>query len=197
MVGAAQGDGMIFSVFAAAVIGGISLDGGKGALLGAMCGVLVLGLINDILTLAGVSGQWIRGHLRLDHPGSPSSSPGSRAERPRIDPSERPRGELMETIALHTVLKAGREGDYDRIHATIPAELDAALRAAGVHQWRIWRDGRDLFHVVDCDDYKAMRAALRDHPANIPWQARMAELLEVEDDYSGRDSGMRAVWSLE
>jgi L-rhamnose mutarotase len=103
----------------------------------------------------------------------------------------------METIALHTFLKAGREADYDRIHATIPAELDAALRAAGVHQWRIWRDGRDLFHVVDCDDYKAMRAALRDHPANIPWQARMAELLEVEDDYSGRDSGMRAVWSLE
>ncbi len=78
-----------------------------------------------------------------------------------------------------------------------PPSSTPRCRAAGVHQWRIWRDGRDLFHVVDCDDYKAMRAALRDHPANIPWQARMAELLEVEDDYSGRDSGMRAVWSLE
>ena len=59
----------------------------------------------------------------------------------------------METIALHTVLKPGKETDYDRIHAAIPPELDAALRAAGVHQWRIWRDGRDLFHVVECDDY--------------------------------------------
>ena len=59
-VAAAQGQGMIFTVFAAAVIGGISLDGGKGTLFGALCGVLVLGLINNILTLAGVSAQWIQ-----------------------------------------------------------------------------------------------------------------------------------------
>ncbi|WP_229070717.1 ABC transporter permease [Actinoplanes sp. DH11] len=59
-VAAAQGDGMIFTVFAAAVIGGISMDGGKGTLFGALCGVLVLGLINNILTLAGVSAQWIQ-----------------------------------------------------------------------------------------------------------------------------------------
>jgi len=55
-VSASQGSGMIFTVFAAAVIGGVSMDGGKGAL----CGVLVLGLINNILTLAGVSAQWIQ-----------------------------------------------------------------------------------------------------------------------------------------
>jgi simple sugar transport system permease protein/ribose transport system permease protein len=59
-VAAAQGSGMIFTVFAAAVIGGVSLDGGKGTLFGALCGVLVLGLINNILTLAGVSAQWIQ-----------------------------------------------------------------------------------------------------------------------------------------
>jgi CheY-like chemotaxis protein len=39
-------------------------------------------------------------------------------------------------------------------------------------------------------------SALRDHPANVAWQARMAELLEVEDDYSGNDSGIRPVWQL-
>lgn len=59
-VAAAQGQGMIFTVFAAAVIGGISLSGGKGTLFGALCGVIVLGLINNILTLAGVSAQWIQ-----------------------------------------------------------------------------------------------------------------------------------------
>ncbi|MEV0570783.1 ABC transporter permease [Dactylosporangium sp. NPDC049742] len=59
-VAAAQGQGMIFTVFAAAVIGGVSMDGGKGTLFGALCGVLVLGLINNILTLAGVSAQWIQ-----------------------------------------------------------------------------------------------------------------------------------------
>ncbi|WP_020525355.1 L-rhamnose mutarotase [Catelliglobosispora koreensis] len=102
----------------------------------------------------------------------------------------------MQTIALHTKLKPGKEAGYDREHAVIPAGLDVALREAGVRSWRIWRDGRDLFHLVEVEDYQAMRAALRDHPANIPWQAKMAELLEVEDDYSGSDSGIKHVWSL-
>ena len=62
--------------------------------------------------------------------------------------------------------------------------------------WRLWRDGRDLFHVVEVEDYQRMRAYLRDHPANLPWQARMAELLEVEDDYSGNDLGIGLVWEL-
>jgi L-rhamnose mutarotase len=102
----------------------------------------------------------------------------------------------MERIALHTRLKPGRERDYEAVHAVIPAELDIALREAGVTAWRIWRDGRDLFHVVECADYRAMRAHLREHPANLPWQARMAELLEVEDDYSGDDRGLPLVWEL-
>ncbi|MGI5241494.1 ABC transporter permease [Dactylosporangium sp. CA-139066] len=55
-----QGDQMIFRVFAAAVIGGVSMNGGKGTLFGALCGVLVLGLVSNILTLAGVSAQWIQ-----------------------------------------------------------------------------------------------------------------------------------------
>jgi L-rhamnose mutarotase len=102
----------------------------------------------------------------------------------------------METVALHTRLKAGREADYDRIHARIPDELDSALRAAGVKSWRIWRSGRDLFHLVECEDYARMRAQLRDHPANVPWQARMAELLEVPDDYSGAQPDVKQVWEL-
>jgi L-rhamnose mutarotase len=102
----------------------------------------------------------------------------------------------LETVALHTRLRAGREADYDRIHASIPVELDGALREAGVHSWRIWRSGRDLFHLVEVDDYRAMRAHLAEHPANVPWQARMAELLEVSDDYSGAEPDVRLVWEL-
>ncbi|WP_067485441.1 L-rhamnose mutarotase [Actinomadura hibisca] len=102
----------------------------------------------------------------------------------------------MDRIALRTRLRPGREADYDRVHATIPDDLDAALREAGVHSWRIWRDGRDLFHVVEVEDYQRMRDHLRDHPANVPWQAAMAELLEVEDDYSGGDTGVPLVWEL-
>jgi ribose/xylose/arabinose/galactoside ABC-type transport system permease subunit len=57
-VAAGQGSGMIFEVFAAAVIGGVSLDGGKGTMFGAFCGVLVLRLISNILLHYGVSAQW-------------------------------------------------------------------------------------------------------------------------------------------
>lgn len=102
----------------------------------------------------------------------------------------------MQRIALHTRLAAGREADYEAIHAQIPPDLDAALRAAGVRTWRIWRSGHDLFHVVEVDDYRVMRHALRDHPANVAWQARMNELLEVADDYSGDDAGLALVWEL-
>ena len=78
----------------------------------------------------------------------------------------------------------------------IPDELDAALREAGVHSWRIWRSGRDLFHVVEVDDHARMREFLAEHPANVPWQARMAELLEVQDDYSGSEPSVKLVWAL-
>lgn len=102
----------------------------------------------------------------------------------------------MERIALHTRLKPGREADYERTHAEIPTDLDAALRAAGVRSWQIWRDGLDLFHLVEVDDYRAMRRALADHPANVAWQGRMAELLDITDDYSGEDNGLHQVWEL-
>ena len=54
-----EGQNMIFYVFAAAVIGGISLNGGKGRLLGALTGVLLLGILQNVLTLAEIPAFWI------------------------------------------------------------------------------------------------------------------------------------------
>jgi simple sugar transport system permease protein len=59
-VDANQGSGMIFTVFAAAVIGGISLRGGRGSLLGALLGTLLLGMLENLLTLAQLSAFWIQ-----------------------------------------------------------------------------------------------------------------------------------------
>ena len=53
------GEGIIFSVFAAAVIGGVSLKGGRGNMVGAASGVILLGIVGDILDLANVSNYWI------------------------------------------------------------------------------------------------------------------------------------------
>ncbi|WP_225077429.1 MULTISPECIES: ABC transporter permease [unclassified Streptomyces] len=59
-ISANQGQNMIFTVFAAAVIGGISLDGGKGTMFGALTGVLLLGVVQNLLTLAQVPSFWIQ-----------------------------------------------------------------------------------------------------------------------------------------
>jgi simple sugar transport system permease protein len=54
-----QGQNLIFTAFAAAVIGGISLDGGRGRILGALTGVLLLAVLSNILTLSEVASFWI------------------------------------------------------------------------------------------------------------------------------------------
>jgi len=51
-------EGIIFTVFAAAVIGGVSLQGGKGTMLGAASGVVLLGLVQNIINLSNVSSYW-------------------------------------------------------------------------------------------------------------------------------------------
>jgi simple sugar transport system permease protein len=53
------GEGIIFSVFAAAVIGGVSLQGGRGNMVGAASGVVLLGLVQNILDLVNAPNYWI------------------------------------------------------------------------------------------------------------------------------------------
>jgi ribose/xylose/arabinose/galactoside ABC-type transport system permease subunit len=54
-----MGEGMVFDVMAAAVIGGISLSGGKGNLVGALGGVLLLGMIQNVLNLTALSPYYV------------------------------------------------------------------------------------------------------------------------------------------
>jgi len=58
-VTANQGNNLIFTVFAAAVIGGIALEGGRGRMVGAFTGVVLLGLVNNVLVLRNTSTFWI------------------------------------------------------------------------------------------------------------------------------------------
>lgn len=64
-VTATQGNGIIFTVFAASVIGGISLDGGRGSIVGSALGVLLLGMIQNILTLSNIPSFWINASYGL------------------------------------------------------------------------------------------------------------------------------------
>ena len=101
-------------------------------------------------------------------------------------------------VALHTRVRADRIAEYERAHAEVPAELVHAIRAAGATGWTIWRSGPDLFHVIDCEDYAAMLAALRDNAVNVAWQSRLAPLLDAAHDYSaaGAAASLPVVWQL-
>lgn len=101
-------------------------------------------------------------------------------------------------VALHTKVRADRVEEYEAAHREVPAELVAAIRAAGATRWTIWRSGTDLFHVLECADYARMLAELDKLPVNIAWQARMDEFLDVAHDYSaeGADAGLPVVWEL-
>jgi L-rhamnose mutarotase len=101
-------------------------------------------------------------------------------------------------IALHTRVRGDRIAEYEQAHREVPAELTAAIRAAGAASWTIWRSGTDLFHVIDCADYAGLLEVLRDEPVNVAWQGRMAGLLDAVHDYSagGGDATLPVVWQL-
>jgi L-rhamnose mutarotase len=104
----------------------------------------------------------------------------------------------MMRIALHTRVRTDRIAEYEAAHREVPAELTAAIRAAGARSWSIWRSGGDLFHLVECEDYGRLLAELEQLPVNVAWQLRMAELLDVVHDYSadGAAAGLPEVWRL-
>jgi L-rhamnose mutarotase len=101
-------------------------------------------------------------------------------------------------VALHTRLRPGAEAEYEAAHRAVPADLRAAIHAAGARRWTIWRSGLDLFHLIECDDYARLLSELADLPVNVAWQARMGELLDVAHDYGegGAEAGLPVVWEL-
>ncbi|MBE1532028.1 L-rhamnose mutarotase [Actinomadura algeriensis] len=100
-------------------------------------------------------------------------------------------------VALHSVLREGREDDYEREHATVPDDLLAALRRAGIRDWTIWRSGRHLFHLVDADDFAAALGVLADDPADRAWQEHMGTFVDrFEPGEDDRTNALAKVWNL-
>jgi ribose transport system permease protein len=52
------GDGAELRVITAVILGGASLQGGKGTVLGGLIGVVFIALINNVLIVASVSSYW-------------------------------------------------------------------------------------------------------------------------------------------
>jgi L-rhamnose mutarotase len=104
---------------------------------------------------------------------------------------------MPEHVGLHTRLRPGAEERYDELHRAVWPEVLAAIERVGIRRWLIFRDGLDLFHYVECDDYEAAIAELADDPVNVRWQAEVAPLMEKAHDYSGESTDrLTAIFEL-
>lgn len=101
-------------------------------------------------------------------------------------------------VALHSVVRDGHEAGYEAAHATIPEDLAASFARVGIRDWTIWRSGRDLFHLVDCDDFVAAMDALATDEANQRWQAFIGRFVDHFETTGEGPQGMIVgqVWSL-
>ena len=52
------GEGYEMNAITAAVVGGTSMSGGKGNLLGTFLGAVIMGILSNIMNLCGVSSYW-------------------------------------------------------------------------------------------------------------------------------------------
>jgi L-rhamnose mutarotase len=105
---------------------------------------------------------------------------------------------MPERVGLHTRLKPGAEARYADAHAAVWPEVLELIRRVGVTRWLIFRDGLDLFHYVECEDYERAIADMAGDPVNVRWQAAMAPLVDMAHDYSGASSDrLPVVFALE
>lgn len=86
----------------------------------------------------------------------------------------------METIAFRMVLNPGQRDEYARRHREIWPELAAALREAGIRDYRIFLDEatNHLFAVLERRDDHAMDA-LPHLPVMRKWWDYMADLMQT------------------
>jgi len=105
----------------------------------------------------------------------------------------------MRVVALHSTIRAGAIEDYREHHARVPDELRALFDRAGIRDWRIWRSGDRLFHLVECEDFERAMAVVNPDPANERWQAEIGRFV---DQFFGPDgtpgfTPLEQVWSLD
>jgi L-rhamnose mutarotase len=100
-------------------------------------------------------------------------------------------------VGLHTRLKPGAEDRYEEYHRAVWPEVVDAIRRAGITKYVIYRDGLDLFHYIECEDYDRAIAQIAKDPTSIRWETEIATMMAVPHDFSGQSSDrMSKIWDL-
>jgi L-rhamnose mutarotase len=100
-------------------------------------------------------------------------------------------------VGLHTRLKPGAEDRYEEYHRAVWPEVVDAIRRAGITKYVIYRDGLDLFHHIECEDYDRAIAEIAKDPTSMRWEAEIETMMAVTHDFSGQSSDrMSKIWEL-
>jgi len=75
-------------------------------------------------------------------------------------------------------VRPDRIDDYVAAHRDVWPEMLEALRAAGMRNYSIFRDGNRVFGYFEADDLEAAARFLAGRPVSTRWQDAMAELLD-------------------
>ena len=100
-------------------------------------------------------------------------------------------------VGLHTRLKPGAEERYEEYHRAVWPEVADAIRKARITKYVIYRDGLDLFHHIECEDYDRAIAELSQDRTSMRWEAEIATMMAVTHDFSGEGSDrMKKIFEL-
>jgi L-rhamnose mutarotase len=75
-------------------------------------------------------------------------------------------------------VKPDRVDEYVEAHREVGPEMLAALRAAGIRNYTIFRAGNEMFGYFEADDLEAAARYLASQEVSARWQDAMAELLD-------------------
>src|SRR5690349_9639919 len=94
-------------------------------------------------------------------------------------------------VGLHTRLKPGAEDRYEEYHRAVWPEVVDAIRRAGITKYVIYRDGLDLFHHIECEDYdRATEEMGKDRPG-MRWEGEIRRMMAARKTFTGRSSARR------
>ena len=85
---------------------------------------------------------------------------------------------MSQRTAFVLRVRPERLDEYVAAHRAVWPEMLEALRAAGIRNYSIFRDGDRMFGYFEADDLEAAGRYLAEQEVVSRWQDAMAELLE-------------------
>jgi L-rhamnose mutarotase len=89
----------------------------------------------------------------------------------------------MQRIGFMMRIKPGTEEEYKRRHDEIWPEMLELIRAAGIRNYTIFRQGTTLFNYLECDDWQAVLDRLAKSDVSARWGEYMSDILESDDRF--------------